>query len=1540
MKSTLTRALCSLVVCLTCGVTFAQPGPPGAGAAGRVTLDPGPGGPGGQNVGYAVGSPFGPQVGVNLNPGDGIGWNDGYYGADVFLPLHFDPGVSMIFGMIKVSATGNGDGVVNLGSGYRYRHLGLNRIFGFAGFLDVDDGHEETYKRVGVSFESLGRYLDFRANTYLVLGDNSNRVSSNLTGDPFFVGNFLALSRRTVTEDAYGGADFEVGGPLPYIGRYGLSGYIGPYWLHNSDSANDESTIGVKARLQAQINEDLTIGAQFSNDDIFSNNAFVNVTWTIPDGRPSRWFRQLPQRERMAQAPQREWRVAVNKYTSVGNEYLINPADNQPYQFAHIFPSNTSAGNGTIESPFNSTANFVNDPRYDVIYVRPGNAANLDDGIALLDNQRLLSTAVTHQIVAVQGTFTIPGFTGGALPVLTNPNLVNAPVVQLASNNEVSGFQIDGSNGADPIIDGIRSQLGGVGGGFNINRNEFVNNRRATDILFVGDGYGRFVQNTLTGTGTQNGLGFDSDNGFRVVTQGAGNTLDLLLANNTVTGYQGFGEDLNRNGLLDGAEDVNGNGQLDQGTAFEVTARDGATVNANAPLAAVNPTGIFNNLETASGTGLLINGVNGGVVNASILNNIFQNNVDINTGMRVVANNGTVNLTEVDSNVITGNNGNGIALLVRNSGFINGVFTNNDLRNNALASLLIDGNNLVFPDNGAVNITSFTDNNLDRGTQGTAGILINTVNADVTLAGVLRNQITNGTSFGIGGRMENGFLNLFVGDGTAANANDISGNGDAGIGLQLAGNNISDIRILRNLISNSTAGATAGFSGEGIALRYTDTASYFTPTPLNLDLVANPNLAGVNRTIDQNTITGNANFGILVQADQNAAIDSMVITRNLIDLNGNNGIQTNRTGSGSIRNFVIAENVITNNGVDGIWLIASTGPTQDTYLIARNNINNNTSDGIHLEVNGDAQMRTDILNNNIADNGLNGILTLGVSNVGDTPDVTGSWLGNVIARNAANGIQVNTVFGTVGQRLEIGRNGVDADGFSLGNMIIDNGLAGILFTQTSIGNVDIQNNIITGNGAQLAANNGAGIDIESVNSIPLQDSINATIDNNLIRNNRGDGIELLVSAPIGGLAPSTLVDNHTFVSITNNRIELNDARGLDVLNRGDGFGFVNVDTNMITGNGQEAAYFVFTSDVTQQQNVLATAALNATAPVSATTPDAEGNLAIRFHNNTVTGNGILNGNFNPFESSGLVIRVGTSDAGSPNFASDAAGSGVVASVENNVMTGNFGTDVHLEVFRSTVLAVPDTLSDPLARIDLEFNGNTVGVLDALAGLDNSPTANATPDAFYNNASTVKSNAYVFQDAGITRARNATRLPLPVLTLVTTPPNNVPAPTFGTQSVVDDTPLANAVAPAANRFQSTIPTPNPPTGTFNSLSTNASEFVLRFLPLPNGGVNNTQFRTITTYTVVNVGPAPGVNRGDFTFSVPFPAAPAAGDQFQIDYLRVMGMGVSTMRVSAAGNNIGAVINGFGDTVPLDNSQFGEEDYRWDGFAPPVQPPFTP
>jgi hypothetical protein len=1479
MKSTLTRALCSLVVCLTCGVTFAQSGPPGAGAAGRVALDPGPGGPGGQNIGYAVGSPFGPQVGVTLNPGDGIGWNDGYYGANVFLPLHFDPGVSMIFGLINVSATGNGDGVVNLGSGYRYRHMGLNRIFGMSGYLDVDDGHNETYKRVGVSFESLGRYLDFRANTYLILGDNSNRVSSNFAGDPFFVGNFLALSRRTVTEDAYGGADFEVGGPLPYIGRYGLSGYIGPYWLHNSDSANDESTIGVKARVQAQINEDLSIGAQFSNDDIFSNNAYLNVTWTIPDGRPSRWFRQLPQRERMAQAPVREWRVAVNKYTSVGNEFLINPADNQPYQFAHIFPNNTAPGNGTIESPFNSTANFVNDPRFDVIYVRPGNAANLDNGFVLLDNQRLLSTAVTHQIVATQGTFTIPGFTGGALPVLTNPNLVNAPVVQLASNNEVSGFQIDGSNGVNPLIDGIRSQAGGIGGGFNINRNEFVNNRRSTDILFVGDGYGQFVNNTLTGTGALQ----TSDGGFRVIAQGPAANLDLLLANNTATGYQGFGEDVNRNLILDPIEDVNGNGQLDGGTAFEVTARDGAIVNANAPLAAVNPTGIFNNNESASGTGLLINGVNGGLVNASILNNVFQNNVDINTGFRAVANNGTLNLL-VDTNFITGNNGNGIAYLVRNTGVINSVMTNNDLRNNALASFLIDGNSILFPDNGQVNITTFTDNNLDRAQQGTAGILINTLNTDVTLANVLRNQITNGTSFGIGGRVEGGSLNLFVGDGTVANANTITANSHAGIGFTLAGNSQSDIRILRNTINDTVAGIAPplaiDFGGDGIRLNLTDTAV----------------LAGTS-IIDQNTIIGNAGFGVAVRqqiASQIAStpVNLFMVSRNTISTNGDDGVHFERLQQGTNNSGVaIIENVIDNNGGDGVRLIAANADTTDIYFVERNTISNN-DDGISMHVIADADLFVSIRNNSIVDNRSNGIVTTeSVNTPFDTRTIRGIWTGNTIARNGSNGILFS---GGGFTDVQIGDNGVDADGYSNRNLITDNNLAGI--RSDSPGTAFIVNNLIARNGQGLASGEGAGIDINSTLAFGNQFEIR----NNLITDNFGDGVELLASAPAGGI-PVQLD-----VVMTNNDITLNGrsagnlGRGVDVLNRGDaitnlimGDGTLGGGNN-ITGNGLEGVYVVLTADTTQGQDAVAGNTLTRTGSVLA---DGRINLDMSF--NDVSGNG----NSSTFQGTGLVIRVGTTDAGGPNFASSLGGSGIVGNFVNNTFFGNQGTDVYWESFTSTVDPAARTAGtndnpDPLSRFDVNFVGNTGGTID----ITNS-------GAFYNNADQIKSPAGLF--GSTTRRRNATRIEA-----------DTQIGDFSQESTVGAAPV-----PTNASFGMDPPNPNLPA------TVNAGAYVgvtLRFNdPL---SANNGQSRRVTAYTG-------GANRVFGSFTAPFGAAPAVGDGFVLEAFDIPGIGVSTWRRSAASNVFGfpplGQLSDFATsepfTPPTPVGVVGEENFIW-GLTP--------
>jgi hypothetical protein len=154
----------------------------------------------------------------------------------------------------------------------------------------------------------------------------------------------------------------------------------------------------------------------------------------------------------------------------------------------------------------------------------------------------------------------------------------------------------------------------------------------------------------------------------------------------------------------------------------------------------------------------------------------------------------------------------------------------------------------------------------------------------------------------------------------------------------------------------------------------------------------------------------------------------------------------------------------------------------------------------------------------------------------------------------------------------------------------------------------------------------------------------------------------------------------------------------------------------------------------------------------------------------------FNGNSSSFDGTGFVLRVGTSDASTSisdtgEFASDGRG-GVIANVSNNMFAGNFGDDVIFESFVSTVdpattagtwddmddadptndvFTVTSYESDPLARLDLTFVGNTGDSADVTRF-----------GAFYNNDEPEFKSRTTAQDPGGpfssgTRSRNAQRL---------------------------------------------------------------------------------------------------------------------------------------------------------------------------------------
>jgi hypothetical protein len=168
-----------------------------------------------------VPAPFGPRIGADARLGRGLGWDDDFLRATLFLPQHLDPGINLLFTSVNLGGTIDGGGIVNLGGGYRQYAPSIDRVFGASGWFDFDSGHQRSWYRAGVSLESLGRYLDFRLNTYHVVGRKTRPLFDGFV-DPFFEGPFLNVRHLRTVETSFSGVDAQTGGLLPFVRPNGL----------------------------------------------------------------------------------------------------------------------------------------------------------------------------------------------------------------------------------------------------------------------------------------------------------------------------------------------------------------------------------------------------------------------------------------------------------------------------------------------------------------------------------------------------------------------------------------------------------------------------------------------------------------------------------------------------------------------------------------------------------------------------------------------------------------------------------------------------------------------------------------------------------------------------------------------------------------------------------------------------------------------------------------------------------------------------------------------------------------------------------------------------------------------------------------------------------------------------------------------------------------------------------------------------------------------------------------------------------------------
>jgi Inverse autotransporter, beta-domain len=1554
------------------GSNPSSPGTPSDQAPGNAAYDS----MGQTTVGDSLGvngDPFGPRFYLNGYWGDAPGWTGPSYQADLYYPWHVVPGRSVFLGVLQASVDDYGKGYFNAGAGYREYFPDQERVLGVFGFVDWDDTNNTGWLRFGGSVESLGKYLEVRANWYVLADQGASTVSQSFTGSPFFQGYNIVLNQRTATEDAFDGFDLEFGGRLPFLGRYGVKGYVGPYYLH-SDSTG--GAWGVQGRVNVAVTDNCQVNVDVQHDNVFDTTAFVNVSLALPDGVPTKWFKPQSVYDMLGNMVIRRDRVPVIEQVSNESIPFLNPPGTTPgnptnthgdlpIDVIHVDPNlPAGTGNGTAEHPFGSLeqARLANNSRIDIIDIEPradGSGTNLTTSgvFSLYNYQRVWGTTIAHTIDTTAGVITIaPQTPGLALPLVSNGvNTANSTVFSLASVNEISGLHISGANSSGTAFGNGIANLSGPIVDFNINNNQFTSYQNAVFLQNAfGDGSSLHQSSNLIYNNTATGTTNVSQNGFEIINTQPG-TLDVTIKGNTS--------------------------------------------NSNA------------------GDGFLVEAASvGTVINATFTNNTANQNGA--TGIHVEATGGVVNVDSFTGNAVTGNSGNGVWIDAQEGaggGTINVAdFQGNTITGNGTApvgpigsdpdGLLISAQGPTAVINAAIGVLNGLPNVISNNGAtgiGGAGIHVFVNSGGVINGSIVNNTINNNVSFGINVDALNGTIGTIGASPTMAgavpfviNSNSLSGNGDADIFARLQNSSQVGLQIINNTVLSATNGPSALAAGEGIHLR-AEGSSFLWDADIENNFVG----------IGSNGSAGpNLSNGIEIESFSNSRLADTVlypnlslvkIINNLIEFNGGDGINFQRNGDSVVNDVVIQGNTSRFNVGNGLDLIMNGGrvdisnglaPLAITFAVISNNFSNNGLSGAVFSSTADADLRvllggTATTGNTISNNGLDGVTasTLYFSTV------EGTWSFNTIDSNGRDGIRLtdndeNTA--TTSFNLTIANNQIEsnlADGIFYTSNVIVNPIVPTLGIGGGTDTINITNNLIKENG-------GNGVNIEptgvAVANVDLTDNqiifntldgvrmqadefavINSVSSGNVIQHNGSDGWQL--TTQLGSDADSINGNGTINATLTDNNISFNGGRGIDILNQWNGVMSIDIEgtvnpnplpsaaTSIVDANGLQGILIENAADLTLSQqdplHYFVAAGLNA-SPV----------LGVTVNQTEISGNGTAA--IVPDDGDGILINVGTSQFGYVN-----------ASITNNHFSGNANIDFVTQSIVTTAqpsvtaLYIPTTSAinpafqpDPLARIALNLTGNVGDTIDVTrtgafyGGSGQAPDPNKTIPGTWNGTDN-QGNAddpYTFVAADESRRRNAQREPGVfnsggtavdggALLIGGIWDTQATLANPGSPSTTNNSQYPGQTSPPYTANPNSVAaTPTPTTTTFAAATpiiVNSGDYVgayTIFVP-PNPGPNafpGTGIRIITQTSNTNQ---------QITVGQAYPVAPVVTNTFAITASELAGTGQSTF-VTDSGpsvlthNTFGTVISDFTTTAgfisPQQTPGEGQFGFGWRVVAP--------
>lgn len=1271
---------------------------------------------------------IGPRFMLETRIGEQLGSDDdGDVSINFLQPWRIPNSDVILFADIRGTATYNGRGAANVGLGARHYDASRERVYGLSFWYDYDNGNAREYHQLGLSFQSVGHWFDFYVNGYLPVSDDRNVIGTRYT-NPVFSGNAVMIDQIDRVESAYSGFNAEVGGPLPILGRYGFRGYVGGYYFQADD---DKDVSGPSMRIEANVTDDVKLGINVTHDNVFDTQVFGTVALTLPDGRPQTYFRQKTPAERLLARDERRYRATVNrreKTTQINGTGMLvaqgkTAANNSGLNAINVSnivfvdPNALANGTGTFENPLKT---FVG---YD-----SSNATKLantlfviDDGdltgqLTLQTNSRLFSVNYINSnpvlINTPAGQVALPPLDLNAVqPVWSNPT--GGTLVTIAGNNtEIAGITFDGrTNAGVPAA----SMIAGTGiAGFSIHDNTFRNYRDGITLnnatgTIAGGNPGLIYSNFFFGQAgvSRNALSITNNGNAALDLELGATEFTIRRSNGTALGNfasGNTGEDANGNGILDAGEDGSlgdaPNGKLDGGTAFAITARNNAVINANVvanvtasedtdrdgvldtedlnrngvldPGEDTNNNGVLDFNEDFNRNGRLDSGNSqgfafevgadgqgvgsAGTINLRFVNNLVSSNVG--TGVAITSRGGTVNANGLGEDV----NANGMLDGSEDRNANGRLDFSEDLNNNGVLDVGEDKNG-----NGKLDLTEDTDGDglLDLGEDG---------NEDLDGNGKLDiGEDRNGDGF-----LNRGNGNGLLDGGRVFAGNQIIRNGGNGLQVDLSVNGNVSLLIVSNEFGQSDDRST-GNRGRGLDLNASGGI-------LNLQL-------GYVHDEDKNF---NGILDIGEDLNGNNALDIPLLTHaNDIVANRGGGVNFNLTGD-AIGSVGAIGNTIEGIGGGNIGFLLAGDTTGAQF-----DINNNSLTGLQL-----SRFQWDIAAANLQFNttGVNGVIfqpvnstdtATGLTSVNGTsnPFVVNNLAttldlgfnnfdprngkldtGEDVNNNGAldNGEDLGEIFSF---QIDVDRAGVPANVFGneyIGSVINATFASGQVLTgtmQAVAGNALASQFVVTSN--NLGTGNGFGINVGG--QAVLNSSV---IRNNSISHHGGNGVlvtangsgsitDLLLrsntiegngsgtgSAPFSsGVALRTAGSGVLNAQVLLNTINNNQGGAIDVFANGGSMDLRRIEQNTIDGNGSGISLSAAQA-ATLHARVTNNNITNSVQRTTGVTTDTTGNgLIVNANNatvildeialNTISGN---NGDGINFDSTNAgVIRVTASE---------------------------------------------------------------------------------------------------------------------------------------------------------------------------------------------------------------------------------------------------------------------------------------------------------